>query len=138
MTVRRRKRPFTQGYIKKIYELFFQPLVRVYKQPGEGLHEFLDMLFDVQHRYITRYRVKQPFQIEGPLYVAGWAKVQGIGKRKIPKGSVVWVREDLREPDYVDVEIVTRGREDQVFYVERLHWERYKLSCINLDLDKEV
>lgn len=74
--------------------------------------------------------------INGPLYVAGWAKVQGIGDRNIPEGAKLWVREDLREPSHVDVEVVVRGRvQDEVFYVERMEWERIKLSCIQLDLD---
>lgn len=135
MKLRRRKKPFSQGSISQIYELFFKPLVQFYKPASKSLYEFLEELFDVQHRYITRYRVKVPFRVTGQLYVAGWAKVQGLGDRNVPQDALIWVREDLREPAYVDVEVVAQGRDDQVFQVERMEWERLKLSCINLDLD---
>lgn len=137
MLTRRRKRPFNQGYIKQIYELFFKPIVTSYKPSDQSLYDFLEELFDVKHRYITRYRVKSDFKIKGLFYVAGWAKTQGLGNRDVPAGSIIWVREDMREPEHVDIEVVRQGREDEVYYLTKLEWEEHKLNCLNLDFDND-
>jgi len=138
MITRRRKKPFNQGSIKRIYELFFQPLVRHYRSDNQSISSFLEDIFDVQHRYINIYKVKKSFNITGPLYVAGWSKVQGLGYRKVKAGDMIWVREDLREPANVDIEVSSgQGSATQVFYVPRIDWEAFKLNTVLVDLDKD-
>ena len=116
--------------------MFFEPIVKVYRSPDQTLHDFLEDIFDTNYRYITVYKVRAPFDITGPLYVAGWTKIQGIGYRHAKAGDLLWVREDMREPANVDVEILSgHGGKAQVFYVPRMDWEKFKLNCDAVDIE---
>ena len=129
-----KKSSYHQGYIKEIYELFFRPLVKRYRRPGASIKEFLEDLFDVDYRHIYRVKARNKFDIPGLLYTAGWAKVQGIGYRTVNKGTLLVVREDMRNPNTVDVEFNGGvGEKEHVYQLTRTEFNSIAVQLEKLD-----
>lgn len=122
MAKKPRPDPFSEGVISLIYKWFFGPLI-FYKPHDMAIKEWLEYLFDVKNREITRYRVTKPFTVPGLYYSAPLVKVQGIGYRELKEDDILWVRRDARNPDTIDVEFMGgQGRADQVFALNSSQW----------------
>lgn len=114
--------PFAEGSLKDIYQLFFGRLI-FYKPESLTIKEWMDELFDIKHREISRFIVARPFQMPGLLYETANNKIQGIGYREVPAGAELWVRHDAKNPDQYDVEWVSpHGIGDQVFCLDPFQW----------------
>lgn len=111
-----RKAPWREGSITEIYRIFFRPIIKNHCPDSLTPHEFLEEMFDVDHRDIVRYRAKRNFKMPGLFYVSGNQKVQGIGFRQVKQHAILWLRTDSKNPDFVDIEFMGGvGEMDQVF-----------------------
>lgn len=129
----RKKRTFTEGFIQRIYNLFFKPLVINYKPEDLSVVTFLENLFDVDYRSINRFKSRRSFKIPGLLYVAGATKVQGTGYRNVKKDSLLIVRENTRTSTF-DVEFHgAQGKAEQVFHLDNSQWNSIATHLQKLD-----
>lgn len=125
----RRKRispkPFKEGYLKEIYELFFLPLIKL-RPRYIGVREWLEMIFNVETRTIDRYETLTTFSVPGDLLAAPNIPIPGIGYRMVKAGTVVWIRHDTTNPNVYDFEAEGSGRKHQVFRLTEDHWNSIK------------
>lgn len=115
---KRQTKALKQGAAKFIYKYFIGPLLYC-KPKGMNLYHFLDLIFCVEDRVITRYRAKKTFKMPGLL----WQQPNRLipkGDRTIQKGDEVWVRTDKTMPDRIDVEVFAgQGKKNNVFALNR-------------------
>lgn len=120
--------PFDEGAIQDLYRYFFGRLIH-YKPEGLSIKDWMEEVFGVKYRDISCYVCTKPFIMPGLFYAAGAVKVQGMGYRYVEPGDQLYVRQDVRSPDSVDVEINSgQGKRTQVFNMDGLQWERTRLS----------
>jgi hypothetical protein len=118
--------PIEEGSLKLIYKWFIGPLI-IYKPASHSIKEWLEELFDIKHRDITRYVVMKPFHMPGLYCETAATKIQGVGYRTVKKDEVLWVRTDGRRPNVIDVEwLGGQGRKDQVFSLSADQWRWVK------------
>lgn len=118
-----RPEPMDQGSMKEIFRLFFAPLM-AYKPNAMESREWMEYLFHLRDRDITRYEVKRNFIMPGLLLAAPLTAIQGIGYRRIKAGTEMYVREDISMPDVVHVEVQAgHGSPIQVFQLTRSEFE---------------
>lgn len=123
--------PFAEGSIRDIYKLIFGKLI-YFKPDAVSIADWLEELFDVKHRDISRFTATQDFTLPGLLYVAPAVKVQGTGYRQIREDQELWVRTDARNPDSVDVEVFAgQGEADLVYSLTRAEWDWVARFCTN-------
>lgn len=132
--MRKKRNPLNEGSLREIFDLFIKPLVNKYGYRKMNEIVFMEWLFDVENRQITRWKVKKPFTIPGLLYVAGAVKVQGIGYRELKPDTILWVRSDRRNPDLIDVEFQGgQGGAEQVFGLTASEWKKIQHNLIVVD-----
>lgn len=120
------RKPWNEGSLAKIYDLFFRPLVARYCQDQDNPKKFIEDLFDVDYRIIRTFVANKSFKMPGLYYLTGQQKVQGLGYRQVGAEDLLWVREDRRQPEHlatVDVEFMGGvGSKDQVFSLSPSEW----------------
>jgi hypothetical protein len=132
-----RPEPFSEGSITEIYKYFFGPLIH-YKPALMPIKDWMEILFDLKNREITRYLVERPFHMPGLYYSAPAMKVQGIGYRDVKPDSIIWVRKDARNPDQIDVEFLGgQGKKDQMFQLTEHEWDYVALHCREAERKKK-
>lgn len=118
---RRAAEPFQEGSLGEIYKLFLGKL-NVYKPLDMTLQEWHEVLFDTKYRDIVMYETTKPFKMPGLYCQAPHVKIQGIGYRDIPVGTILYVRTDGRT-GIVDVEsFAGPGKKDQIFSLSTSEW----------------
>jgi hypothetical protein len=128
MEDKKRPDPITEGSLRQIYDWFLGKLIQ-YKPDTMPLADWMEYLFDIKNRDITRYITKNSFRMPGLLCATPHVKIQGIGYRDVPKGAVIYVRKDARAPDSVDVEwLGGQGKADRVFSLSASEWAWVELS----------
>jgi hypothetical protein len=113
---------------RRIAALFFEALA-VHQPPRMTDREWLEFLFCLKDRDITRYQAVRKFILPGLLLAAPLVPVQGIGRRLIPAGATLWVRRDLTVPKEIQVEW---SDTNQVFKLDQDQWghiERHLAVC---------
>lgn len=150
-----RPEPHTQGVLAIIYKHFFGALIK-YK-PGNyatdyttdprmrgaaesasamTLKEWMEALFHLKDRDITRYISGKNFKMPGLYYQTANVKVQGIGYRTVNAGDEVYVRTDATIPDSVDVEVL--GSRQNVFCLTRLEWNRIAPNLVEAERQRRA
>jgi hypothetical protein len=126
----KREVPYSQGVIALIDKWFFRPLIR-YKPLHMSLAAFYEtILFDYRNRDIARWRVKKRFKMPGLLCLTPIQKIQGSGFRKAKPGDILWVRQDARTPDVIDVEwLCGKGKQEHWYSLSASEWEWVKFHC---------
>lgn len=110
--------------IGKIWVWFFEPLLQY--STHETTKDFLKALFNTDRYTLRYYQVKSPYRIKG-LYCIPGAKVQGLGHRKLAKGTLLLVRADTKLKTY-DVEFAGgRGKKFQVFHLNESEFGELQL-----------
>lgn len=123
-----------EGHIREIYDTFFRKLVMRYCPEDKSVREFLEDLFNVDHRNITIWKSKRGFRMPGLHYLTGNVKVQGIGFRDVTPNSLLWVREDTKNPGYYDVEFMGgQGGGEQVYQLTASEWLSIQIHCDPID-----
>lgn len=123
MAKRRRPDPFDEGSLRVIYERFFRRIVEVYCPPDKTHHEFMEDLFDVDHRRIDRYLARRTFDLPGLLVVTGNVRYQGLGYRTVTLGTSVLVRTDSLNPAEVQVDFLGgQGHKEHVYSLTKEQW----------------
>lgn len=119
---RRRADPFTQGHIAELYKVWLAPLVK-YKPQALPLKDFWETLFRPHARDIVRFVCKSQFRMPGLLHLAANVKVQGVGKRRVKQGRILYVRTDAASPNVIEVEVgAGHGFPDQMFSLTQEEW----------------
>jgi hypothetical protein len=117
--------PIEQGSIQEVYRRFIAPLVK-YKPEAMELKDWMEGLFHHKDRDISRYVVTIPFNLPGLYHLSANQKVQGLGSRWLFAGNVLFVRQDLTQPDIVEVEVVGgHGKENRMFSLTLQEWESH-------------
>jgi hypothetical protein len=120
-----RKNPWEMGSISEIYKKVIPGPFLQYKPSETTLSEWNSFLFHTKYRTIKRYVAVRDFDMPGLYYLAPRQPVQGLGYREVSEGTLVYVREDSREPDRVDVEFQGGlGGRDQVFQLNQIELNR--------------
>ena len=134
---RRRYKPVNEGSLKDISKQFFSPIYQRFRAENQSAKSFFDELFDVENREISRWKVKEGFKIPGLLYLGGFVKIQGAGRRYVKRGLVIFVRMDKSNPTSVDVEFFAgKGKRDQCFCLDLSQWELIKLNLEQIKHDE--
>lgn len=135
--MRTKRQPWREGSIQEIYDTFFRPLVARYCTDSDNPKKFIEDLFDVDNRIIRSFTAISSFNMPGLLYVTGQQKVQGLGYRAVPIDTLMWVREDRRQPSHsatVDVEFMGGiGNKDQVFNLSASEWNTIQPHLMIID-----
>ena len=132
--MRTKRNPLNEGSLREIFDLFIKPIVNKYGYRKMNEMVFMEWLFDVENRQITRWKVAKPFTIPGLMYVAGAVKVQGIGYRELKPDTILWVRSDRRNPNLIDVEFNGgQGAAEQVFALTKDEWTLVQRNLIIVD-----
>lgn len=130
--------PFSEGSLAQIYKLYFGRLI-FFKPTDTPIADWLEELFDVKHREITRYRANHEFTLPGLQYIAPTVKIQGVGYRRIRQDQELWVRTDSRAPDAVDVEVFAgQGEADTVYALTRAEWDWVSRFCTNVEEEEHA
>jgi hypothetical protein len=124
MARRQKQNALEQGSAPALLDLFISAYIRV-KPDNVPAHDWLDEIFCVKERDITRYVARRRFDLPGLFMCTPHEGIQGIGYRKVKAGSVLFVRRDSRTPDMIDVEYLGGpGKADQVFRLTLLEFNR--------------
>lgn len=125
---RKRLDPFEEGHLRTIYNGFFHKILCRYC-PDEIPHKkFLEDLFDIDNRILKNWRVKRQFSMPGLLCASANVKIQGIGYRSVSQGISVISREDLRNPDEIQVDFnIGQGKKEHVYSLNESEWGWVKL-----------
>lgn len=117
--------PFSEGSVAYMWKHFFGPMLQ-YKPHDMDMKAFLeDVVFDIKHREIIRYKARESFVMPGLLYVAPMVRIQGLGYRDVAAGTELFVRFDARNPESVDIEFQGgQGGADQWLNLSRSEWYR--------------
>lgn len=125
--MRKKRNPWAEGSIAQIYEMFFKPIMLNHCPEEQNPKDFLEDLFNTDHRTITVWRAEKAFRMPGLLYTTPLFKTQGVGWRQVKRGDTLYIREDSRTPDDIDVEFFAgQGEKDQVFCLTAI--ERIQIS----------
>lgn len=128
MAKRARPKPLDEGPLKDIYNWFFKPIVERFGDPESSAHSFMEKLFDVDHRKIEQYQAVKQFRMPGLYYAAARVKLQGVGVRRVTRGTFIMARIDDKSPG-IDVEFFGgRGGRELVFHLTPAEWEEVKLN----------
>jgi hypothetical protein len=115
--------------LRKIFELFIAPLFPEIKlteaeMDGDELMAKLEYFFGVKYRDIIVCKAKRDFRLEGSKWKSKSTPhcivPANAHESMVHKGDHIWVRIDLRTPDYVEVE-TDRG----IFRVDSSKWRVY-------------
>lgn len=139
MPRRRRTDPFNEGSLLIIYERFFKPLIDSFCGVERTAREFMEDLFDIDHRTLSRWQVKKAFNMPGLLVVTGNVKQQGLGWRRLSKGTIMVVREDSRSPDEIQLDFI--GGKDNAEWVYSLslsEWNWVKLHLTSMEEHDQI
>jgi hypothetical protein len=124
---KKRKNPFEEGKMKEMWQRFFIPLL-AYKPEDSHLKQWLeDKIFQIHERPIRQYRVKNPFLMPGLFAVIPNEKIQGLGERKVRKGSRLFVRIEPNGTFQVE------DNKEQVFELTLLEWNAIATNLKALD-----
>ena len=125
----------SQGSLKQIFDFFFKKLLIRYRRENQSAQEYLEDLFDVDNRNISMWQARRQFKMPGLYYIAGNIKVQGIGYRQVEKETILWLREDNRNKNYLDIEFLGGvGKESHVFCITSSEWNKIKPSLQPIDM----
>jgi hypothetical protein len=123
--------PMSEGNLERIFKWFFRPLMLYkpadFEMNGELVknvsnQEWLEYLFHLNERDITRYRAREDFKMPGLFMERPHRKIQGIGHRWVLKSQEMWVRKDAREQVYHVEFNGGRGDAEQVFELDEFEW----------------
>lgn len=106
----------------EIRRLILEPLMSLCP-PEVEMYTWLEELFQVKYRNITRYRVRDEYRLEGLLMVTPYNAVQGVGDKHLRPGEILFTRTDDRERDVVHVE---RCHPEGVYLLNEYQWNRLK------------
>lgn len=135
MPRRKRNDPFDEGYLRVIYERFFKRIVDVHCPADKTQLEFLEDLFDIDHRHLENWTAKRPFIMPGLLCVSGNIKFQGMGYRKVVKGASIISRRDDLLPAEIQVDFFGgQGGAEQVYSLTKEEWEFVKYNLDSKDI----
>lgn len=98
--------PFKIGNLKEFYQILLKPLLDVRPDNMHPL-DYLDMLWGVKDREITRYDVKAIGTFKGQRKVFWDQYVKA--EFKINYKNKIWIRWDKQDPSQIEVE-VTNGK----------------------------
>jgi hypothetical protein len=122
--MKHRTDPLREGSLKKIWQLWFGRWVADGAKPQrQELYQWLETLWAIKEREVTRYRAREAFRMPGILYVAASVKIQGIGARDVKKGAEIWVRHDTRTPNSIDVQWI-EGNHERQFNLSSTEWNQ--------------
>jgi hypothetical protein len=113
--MRRRKRVYTEGQLRRFAELFIAPLAH-YRGARTSFPQFIEQFFHVDTRFILMCQVKEHFSIAGRLF---------------KPGDNLLVRHDTTTPELF--ELSTAKGEEMVFAVQKLEWIKVKRKLIVTD-----
>lgn len=128
---RTRLKPYTEGYLKEIWELFFLPMMGL-RPKLISPKDWMNDLFCEKTRKIICVRTTRKFHMPGKLLVAPNIPVSGIGSRDINENSILWIRHDSTMPDRFDVETQGKGKTAQVFQLDEDEWDEIKNSIVKV------
>jgi len=115
----RAKPPDKEGSLRRIFELFIEPLLK-YKPEDWELREFISSyFFNAEERTIEKKKAAQDFKMPGALKVLPTRAIRGVGQRQIAKGSELWIRRDLPRKK-VEIEI-----HSQVFIMSDYEFKKH-------------
>ena len=127
--------PFEEGSLKEIYEKFFHNMVSTHCPVDKSHKEFLEDIFDIDHRHIKLWLTKRPFNMPGLYCQTGNIKIQGIGWRKVGVGASLLSRFDDRNPKEIQVSFFGgHGSQELVYSLTEEEWSWVQF---HLDLVKE-
>lgn len=124
----KKEKPIDQGSLRALAK-FFEPLIK--SRPDHiPFRDWLEnVIFHVHERTIEAYVTLQGFRMPGSYYWLPTKPIQGYGRRAIKPGTEIIARFDSRQPDVVDVETITKQREQpRVFRLTRDEWDRAKAN----------
>lgn len=122
--------------IRKIFELFFQPLFRHVTVPNSGTkverelsHKF-DILLGRKDREIPIFKAKAAFSLPGYKVERGGARVVENAlvrsERKVEEGATLLLRFDERAPEYIDLQYWNtrwdKAGDERVFRLNQAEW----------------
>lgn len=122
----RRIKPIEEGSLRSLGS-FFAPVLKI-KPDNVDLKDWVErVLFHIHERIIKTYIVVESFYMPGLYYWLPTKPIQGYGRRGIKIGTELVVRTDSTRPDVVDVETITKVRENpRVFRLSPAEFRQIK------------
>lgn len=114
---------YKEGSLAQIARLFIKPILN--KMPLDAdAKDWLVQMLGINEREVVRYRVRQGFRMPGVRLEQPHVKrPAGV---QVPKGSILWVRTDVRTRDEYYVEVTSSGAVHQVFLLNGKNWGTIK------------
>lgn len=97
----------------------------------------MEHFFHVKERDIQEYICVKNMNIPGYFVLAPFVLIQGGGYRKIKKGQVVLIRQDITDKDSIDIEVFSgQGGKNQVFRLTEDQWKKVRRFFVVLPTTK--
>jgi hypothetical protein len=139
-TKRRSGRPWKDELtqLEIIARYFIKPLLD-HKPEELSDHVYLEAIFATTERLIGKYQAKKTIEkIPGP-WVEGRIRIQGIGYRKAPKGTIFFVRHDIKKPNAFEVSFIGGQHGQELCYeLTRAEWLKLQPMLEPLDHDARI